>query len=351
MKLRQKQRGLNVAREGEPPKRPLIRLTTVLYLLGLFGLLGYVGWFLVFNVLTVEGRGRVELSRLYVGAGDKGVVSEIMVSEQSDVTKGQPVARLSLEVPEQAEEPETDAPMSLQRDILDAKNDVAQLRSRLDLLEKKLADKRERLEARQKRLRLERSLELRLKKDNESSDLAEEVQELEYDVQEVRAELKNEKEYLADLRRTAGVSKKPRRKPPASRVLVAPANGAVTGIFKGLRDYLTKPEVLMAVAPRQTRARVRGLFNADALEHLSQGREVSLIFPDGTERRGVIHHIYAASSRMRDIQPEQEQNTGPRSKVEVEILPENSRDYAFWEQYNDMPVTIRVRSEWIDFAF
>ncbi|MFW5837866.1 MAG: hypothetical protein ACOCVM_07635, partial [Desulfovibrionaceae bacterium] len=157
MKLRKKQTGLKVAREGRPPKKPILRVTTLLYVAGLAALLLYVAWFLGMEVFTIDGQGRVELERLYVGAGEEGVVNELLVAERAEVQQGQPVAKLILESEEEQLEQAPESPSLVQRDILKTENDVAKLRSELNLLRSRLARKSEQLETLKERERLERA--------------------------------------------------------------------------------------------------------------------------------------------------------------------------------------------------
>jgi multidrug resistance efflux pump len=345
VKLRKKQTGLNVGMEGRPPKKPLVSLTSVVYLLVLAGLFLYVARFVAVRVFTVDGRGRVELTRVYVGAGNEGVVRDLLVSEREKVSAGQPVAVLSLEP---VDERLRDTTTPIQRDILGTESDLARMRSRRRLLRGRLAEKKRRLDRILAREHIERSLEVRLFDDTEASRLARDVEELKFKVSELNAEISHEKQYLQKLKRAAEDIPAP-ESPATEAVLTSPENGTVVGIFKGYKDFLSKEEVLMAVVPTGAKVRVRGNFDADDLEHLDPGRKATLSFPDGRELEAEIGKIYAASSRLRADERNTMQDLP--SRVEVVVLPGNRQDYLFWERYNNMDIGIRVRREWIDFSF
>ncbi|MFW5837315.1 MAG: HlyD family efflux transporter periplasmic adaptor subunit, partial [Desulfovibrionaceae bacterium] len=207
--------------------------------------------------------------------------------------------------------------------------------------------KREQLEALKEREQLERALEVRLDDDTETVRLKREVEQLGYQIDEVRAELANEQDYLANLRRMAGLEQPGTA--PSSITLTAPADGKVAAIFKGLRDYLRKAEVLMAISPKGAKPRIRAVFPPDALDSLAPGRTALLSFPDGIERQGVISDVYALSSQRKSV-PAPASGETP-AKVEAEIRPMTPEHYDFWEKYNDMPIRVRVRHAWFDLDF
>lgn len=344
MKLRKKQSGFNIGREGQPPKKPLIRVTSVAYILLLVGLFIYVAHFAAMRILTIEGVGRVELTRVFVGAGSEGIVRAVHVTEREKVSAGQIVASLTLNP---NEERGVTSVTPIQRDILGTMNDLARMRSRHGLLTARLREKEQRLRGMLKQEEYERALELRLAENTETQRLVRDIEDLRYSASELGADIRHEEAYLAQLQTAAQNVPLPSR-PVTETALTSPVSGTVVAVFKQLRDFLTKEDVLMAIVPTGARVRIRAFFDIDDLEHLASGRGVFLLFPDGRKIHARIGEIFASTSRSRASAPDPGQTTPAR--VEVEVLAPNTEDFLFWHKYDSMDINIRVNREWFDFG-
>lgn len=343
MKLRKRQTGLNLGYEGRPPSKSTLRFTSILYFLILAAIGLYIVHFVTARMITVEGRGQIELSKVFVGAGEEGVLQELLVDERDHVARGQAVAKLSM-LPIQKKDA-LQRPSWIERDILDASKDIAGLRSRLSLLKDRLRRKRRLLQNEMEWENAERALELRLTQDTETARLAREVEDLQYDVAQLQEELKHETTFLKKLKRKENLAFSI---PDLMTVhLTAPKEGTVIAVYKGLRDYLGKEEVLMAVVPSGASVHIRAVFDAEDLSHIKPGRPATLVLPDAKQVKAVIGDIYAPAARHKLLRMQELAET-PR-RIEAKILPKNGLDYSFWKHYNNMDIQVKVQREWFDF--
>ena len=122
------------------------------------------------------------------------------------------------------------------------------------------------------------------------------------------------------------------------RLYVSPMSGVITRIYKSPNEVALKTEDIMNVHQEES-IYIKSFFLPEDLGSITEGSEVTVIFPDGTTSHGILKRLYSATYRLPpEFQRKYESTT---RSIAADIYPANDAELAEWEKFYKIPVQIR----------
>ncbi|MCX6296511.1 MAG: hypothetical protein NTX97_10670 [Bacteroidetes bacterium] len=123
----------------------------------------------------------------------------------------------------------------------------------------------------------------------------------------------------------------------AVKVFYSPIDGTVTRIYTHQYEVALKSEQIMAIH-KNTPMYVKGFFEQEDLNYFKEGDMVNIVFPDGTESKGIIKRFYYATYPLPD---EFQKRYEPTTRtIAADIYPVSDQEYSHWRAFYKMSVTI-----------
>ncbi len=122
------------------------------------------------------------------------------------------------------------------------------------------------------------------------------------------------------------------------RLYVSPMSGVITRIYKSSNEVALKTEDIMNVHQEES-IYIKSFFLPEDLGSITEGSEVTVIFPDGTTSHGILKRLYSATYRLPpEFQKKYESTT---RSIAADIYPTDDSELAEWEKFYKIPVQIR----------
>lgn len=117
----------------------------------------------------------------------------------------------------------------------------------------------------------------------------------------------------------------------------APMEGSLTHLFKDDYEVALSSEKIMAIHQQQSII-VRAYFKQEDLKYLSEGAEVKIKFPDGTEGKGKIEQFYRATYEL--PKEFQKKNEPTERRIAADIKPLKTENPGDWKTFYKMGVKV-----------
>lgn len=121
------------------------------------------------------------------------------------------------------------------------------------------------------------------------------------------------------------------------RVFLAPIEGSVNRIYTRQFETALKQEVIMSIH-KNSPIYVRAFFNQEDLEYFSEGDELVVHFPDGSESRGILRRFYYSTVPL----PEefQKRYEPVQRSIAADVYPADSTEQRIWRSFYKMSVEV-----------
>lgn len=319
MKLRNRQSVVATGDEGRAPRSWAAQVTKGLYYVALVTIVAYVGVYVANRLINFRAQGLVATSTTLVASAQEGRVSVVPFQVGDTVAMGAVVAMVEPGVACQA--PDTSR-------VVDDRTELQVDRARLRIVQEQIASRRRRLEALSQREGLELDMELRRERDDVEADL----ERLEGEARLLGLEVSLRDAALAAGRHDLD---DPRCRP---ELVQAPFNGTVHAIHHPAYSVVNAGEAILSLKPLEARVHVMAYVDPDELTSLYPGKELRVLFPDGSEDRGVIEKHRAASELFPELDVREYRFL--ESDVMVEIAPIDDRAATRWRQFDRLEVMV-----------
>jgi len=122
------------------------------------------------------------------------------------------------------------------------------------------------------------------------------------------------------------------------QAFICPIDGSISRIFKEEFEVALKSEIIMSVL-KPKNVKIKAYIQQEDIDQFDIGDEVTVLFPDDSESKGVIDKFHPTTSRIpEEFQKKYEPTT--RSII-VDVLPLTEKASIKWQLYYKLGVTIR----------
>lgn len=320
MKLRSRNAQLRHSPEGNPQASIWSKISTFLYGGVLLALVGLVVLYMADRWMNFEARGQVRSQTYPVSAERQGRIMEIMAREGEQIKAQAPLVRIR---PGRACDQQD---MSSQQDI---QGELQVDNIKLQNLQDRIAS----LEQRRQQLRRKQALEI--------ANVAQELQDLEEQLMEVRQEYRVTQTRISvreqQLQRLSEEPSTDTRCQPFE--ITAPREGVITNLYHHPGAVVQAGEPLLALRPLNSETVVWAYMEEDLFENVHVGKSVEVVLPNGETTPGRITNI--ASSAQPFPQPKWQNYQPANTELLVKIKATNDSIQTLWQPFERMDVQVR----------
>ncbi len=323
MRLRHPRRKLTQYKETPaPPWTWGRKLTQWAYLAVLLFLVAYAFYYVGYQMLYFNQRGRVTVQHVVIASARGGRILEEPFGVGACVKKGQLLARVGA--------PFDCRPSSGDRALrdLEVKNKVDRFRLR------GLLDQRRLLLRQLREMKNRRALELFGDSPGGVRELEEKLRDLDGDILLLRRQIRLRTKEIGEIRALARGDHG-----CGPELIRAPSDGRIVAVERTANEVVMRSTPIMDFVPDDAEVEIRAIFKNDFLESLTLGKEVRIRFPDDSETPGRIYRIESTSVPFswdhfrKNYIPE-------RTRVLAVIRPLNRHDARVWKAFQEMEVEV-----------
>ena len=337
----------------EPPRKKPFNWDRFLFLSTLFFILLYFGKKTFQNVVYITVDGQVLMEKLNVQFTDNIRIRNMQVEEAEMVCEGDTLFQYAYENDDLLEEQKeiklaepvrkgNDQRNWFLREVLRLKQEIAIKGSSIRLLRKRLKWKESELEEQTKQILV-------------GVDVAHKLPPLRTSIAQLQGEIiatKDEvwllKQHLKDIEQQANtfeaqmdslivLEQKSLTLGQADQMYVSPIEGRIGRIFISPNEVCYESESVMTIH-QLNKLKIRAYFVQEAHKKVSEGDEVTIIFPDGTQSQGYIHNFYVSTY---PLPPEfQKKHESTTRSIVADIYPKDLSTSHYWSAYYKMSVKV-----------